>query len=97
MAPTVKLPIAPLIQATDGNFYGTTASGGPSDLGTIFKLTPAGVTTVVHAFADYADGWRPESLLQASDGNFYGTTAFGGAFYGSVFKMTAAGNVSTGL
>ena len=91
-----EAPKAPLIHATDGNFYGTTTLGGPADLGTIFKLTPAGVTTVVHAFANPADGWRPEALLQASDGNFYGTTTFGGgASYGSVFKMTAAGAVTT--
>lgn len=84
-------PVAPLIQANDGNFYGTTASGGsnhcaniPQDggnCGTIFKVTPQGVETVVYSFGAFdADGAEPlGSLLQASDGNFYGTTIDGGA------------------
>jgi uncharacterized repeat protein (TIGR03803 family) len=91
-----EFPSAPLITATDGNLYGTTSSGGSFDRGTIFKMTTAGVVTVVNAFANADDGWFPEGpLLHASDGNFYGTTSFGGpSFTGSVFKMTAAGAVS---
>ena len=53
-------PLSPLIQATDGNFYGTTRAGGavPPDLnlGTVFKMTPAGVVTILHSFTgDTAD------------------------------------------
>src|SRR5204863_454694 len=41
-------PASELIQATDGNFYGTTEYGGANDQGTVFKMTPAGaVTTLV--------------------------------------------------
>jgi len=110
-------PVAALLQADDGNFYGTTASGGsnhcaniPQDggnCGTIFKVTPQGVETVLHSFgASASDGAEPiGSLLQASDGNFYGTTIDGGAndcgvsapspnSCGTVFKMTAAGAVT---
>src|SRR5580704_11986995 len=36
------VPTAVLVQGTDGNFYGTTQYGGTSDLGTVFRLTPAG-------------------------------------------------------
>src|ERR1700693_5287594 len=42
---------ASLIQATDGNFYGTTVSGGEVDNGTVFRMTPDGTVTILHAFA----------------------------------------------
>src|SRR5580693_9411936 len=41
---------AALIQATDGNLYGTSWDGGPHNHGTVFKLTPGGVFTTLHAF-----------------------------------------------
>jgi uncharacterized repeat protein (TIGR03803 family) len=87
---------APLIQATDGNFYGVAYAGGPPDAGTVFKMTPTGTLTVLHAFAGGAtDGSHPNSLIQAADGNFYGTTYHGGAAdVGTVFKMTPAGTVT---
>jgi uncharacterized repeat protein (TIGR03803 family) len=101
-------PVAALIQASDGNFYGTTAAGGansclgvPNFCGTIFKITPAGVETVLYSFgASASDGVEPQgSLIQARDGNFYGTTSYGGAnscgqysnSCGTVFKVTPAG------
>ena len=70
-------PSSGVVQATDGNFYGTTEWGGAYGDGTVFKVTPAGTLTTLHAFNDY-DGYSPGGgLVQASDGNFYGTT--GGA------------------
>jgi uncharacterized repeat protein (TIGR03803 family) len=90
-------PFAALIQATDGNFFGTTFDGGASGAGTVFKITPAGTLTVLHAFADSpTDGGYPyAALVQATNGNFYGTTYFGGAFgSGTVFAMTSAGVVT---
>ncbi len=84
-----------LIQATDGNFYGTTYQGGSSNLGTVFKITPDGTLTTLHNFTS-AEGVLPlTSLLQANDGNFYGTTSAGGVGKGTVFKMTADGGVLT--
>ncbi len=90
-------PQAPLIQAADGNFYGTTRRGGPADLGTVFRMTPDGAVTTLHAFAGGpTDGASPlAAIIQASDGNFYGTTSQGGpADLGTVFGMTPAGGVS---
>jgi uncharacterized repeat protein (TIGR03803 family) len=86
-------PVAALIQGTDGNFYGTTASGGLYGNGTVFQMTPTGVLTVLHSFASGSDGSNPlAALIQGSDGNFYGTTSAGGTFgYGTVFSITPAG------
>src|SRR2546427_9783858 len=74
-------PVAGVIQAADGNFYGTTSQGGASNAGTVFQLTPAGTLTVLYAFTGGStDGAPPYAgLIQATDGNFYGTTANGGA------------------
>jgi uncharacterized repeat protein (TIGR03803 family) len=90
------LPVAGLIQGTDGNFYGTTSSGGTNGVvaltaGTVFKVTPAGVETVLHSFGTSStDGAEPEgALIQGADGNLYGTTFLGGAnSEGTVFKIT---------
>jgi uncharacterized repeat protein (TIGR03803 family) len=72
-------PYAGLVQASDGNFYGTTGYGGANGEGTVFKITPAGTLTTLHSF-DGSDGANPyAALVQASDGNFYGTTSSGGA------------------
>jgi uncharacterized repeat protein (TIGR03803 family) len=82
-----------LIQGSDGNFYGVTQFGGASNLGVVFKITPAGVATVLHAFGGGGDGAQPNTtLIQGSDGNFYGTTPFGGTSgQGVVFRITPAG------
>ena len=76
-----------LMQAADGNFYGTAAgdsSGGffnhpPTmhNAGIFFKLTPAGVFTTLYSFTGGADGSLPNALVQGADGNFYGSTLCG--------------------
>jgi uncharacterized repeat protein (TIGR03803 family) len=78
-----------IVQATDGNFYGTTDGGGANTgscalgCGTVYQLTPNGELTTLYSFcaqSECADGDHPfESLVQASDGNLYGTTSAGGA------------------
>ncbi len=74
---------APLVQANNGNLYGTTAGGGADGEGTVFEMTPAGQLTTLYSFcsqANCSDGANPYAgLLQASNGNLYGTTAGGGA------------------
>jgi uncharacterized repeat protein (TIGR03803 family) len=98
-------PLAGLVQASDGNFYGVAAEGGNTSqqcggpqfgCGTVFEITPNGVLTTLHTF-DFADGTLPlGTLVQATDGNFYGTTSGGGTNqYGSIFKMTATGTLTT--
>ena len=93
--PTAGYPTAGLIQAADGNFYGTTSWGGEKNAGTIFKMDAAGTVTVLHRF-DGATGAYPRAgLIQAADGNFYGTTTGGGVTYnGTIFRMDAAGAVT---
>ncbi len=89
-------PFASLVQGTDGNFYGTTGSGGSFGIGTVFKMTPSGTLTILHSFSG-ADGAAPESeLVQGSDGNFYGTTSQVGLNgVGTVFKITPGGTLTT--
>jgi uncharacterized repeat protein (TIGR03803 family) len=84
-----------LVQATDGNFYGTTGTGGANGLGTVFKITAGGKLTTLYSFGG-ADGEVPNGgLLQASNGNFYGTTTYGGANgLGTIFKITAGGTLT---
>jgi len=88
-------PYAALIQAADGDFYGTTLSGGVSGYGTVFEMTPSGTLTTLLSFLN--DGAFPSSpLVQATDGNFYGATERGGDIgFGSVFKIDASGTLTT--
>ena len=82
-------PVAGLVQATNGNFYGTTEDGGANgNYGTVFEIAPSGALTTLHSF-DGADGEGPGALVQATDGNFYGTTGGGGASGdGTVFSLS---------
>jgi uncharacterized repeat protein (TIGR03803 family) len=85
-------PRGSLLQAPDGNLYGTTSAGGSSGLGTVFKITPAGQESVLYSFVGGSDGATPSgSLILASDGNLYGTTGSGGSGSGTVFKITLTG------
>jgi len=74
-------PYGGLMQASDGNFYGTTETGGAYGDGTVFKMTTNGVLTTLFCFSG-SNGSSPEGILvQGYDGNLYGTTTFGGAGY----------------
>jgi uncharacterized repeat protein (TIGR03803 family) len=93
-----------LVQATDGNFYGTTVIGGSLGEGSFFKITPHGVFTSLYGFCalgDCSDGREPGQIIQATDGDFYGTTGIGGNLNckgvgcGVIFKITSAGVLTT--
>ena len=93
-------PEAALIQAADGNLYGTTSEGGANGYGTVFKITTKGIVKILHNF-DYRDGgFLYAGLVQATDGNFYGTAVAGGCPQsqsgdcGTIFKVTADGTLS---
>jgi uncharacterized repeat protein (TIGR03803 family) len=89
-----SLPFSKLVQASNGNFYGTTYQGGAHGYGTVFQITPAGVLTTIHSF-NGADGRNPSApMIQATDGNLYGTTSIGGTLSvgnGTIFEITQAG------
>jgi len=94
------VPLAGLVQATDGNFYGTTSQGGvpPSESygsGTVFKITPDGTLTTLVRF-DGTNGFSPSAgIIQASDGYLFGTTPDGGPYgKGTIFKMTFSGEIT---
>jgi uncharacterized repeat protein (TIGR03803 family) len=101
-APDGESPQAGLMQGSDGNFYGTTSSGGTHDAGTVFRITPGGSKTILYSFGGSPDGAVPlAGLVQGRDGNFYGTTYAGGKSTsysseygtgaGSVFRISPSG------
>jgi|GEM_PF-759200 len=89
-------PVGPLVQAADGNFYGVTTSGGPNNgVGTIFRVTPAGVLTRVASFDDALHGGSPNGLTLGADGLLYGTTGTDGPLGGgTLFKATLNGQIT---
>lgn len=109
--PDGQFSLSELVQATDGNFYGTTNRGGEhGDNGTVFMITPTGTLTTLYSFCsqtnsqgDCLDGASPiAGLIQSTDGNLYGFTQYGGANSascnlgcGTVFKITPAGTLTT--
>jgi uncharacterized repeat protein (TIGR03803 family) len=87
-------PAGQLIEASDGNYYGTTCRGGAaqdSDSGVIWKITPAGQRTLLHSFNPTnlntgvnGDGACPSGVMQGADGQLYGVTEAGGSNAGGV-------------
>jgi uncharacterized repeat protein (TIGR03803 family) len=99
-----SFPLANLIQASDGNFYGTSLSGGTYNVGAVFRYDPvAGAESVLYSFsgdggvAGSSDGANPYAgVIQASDGNLYGAVNNGGAYnVGTVFRLTLGGQETT--
>jgi uncharacterized repeat protein (TIGR03803 family) len=97
------VPTGGIVQARDGNFYGTTYFGGTNgNGGTIFRITPAGELATVYAFSNLddgglnVDGIGPSgTLVEGNDGALYGTTAYGGPNgAGTVFRITTSGSMN---
>ena len=91
-----------LIQASDGNFYGTaqltTIGNSNPQGGTVFKITPTGrftrlFTFTANASGTYVNGDDPSTaLVEANDGFLYGTTFNGGASdNGVLFRISKTG------
>jgi uncharacterized repeat protein (TIGR03803 family) len=91
-------PWGPLVQANDGNFYGTTKSGGASGSGTIFRMTASGALTSLFSFNGTNGAYPYAGLVQGIDGYLYGTTKYGGTNHdaynqtcGTAFRITTQG------
>ena len=63
-----------LVTARDGEVYGITAGGGTDGRGTVFRMGPAGIPEVLHAFTGGADGMTPTALIEGKNGALYGAT-----------------------
>jgi uncharacterized repeat protein (TIGR03803 family) len=89
-------PVASLVQAGNGSLYGTTHTGWTANLGTIFRITPAGEFESILSF-DGATGANPRgALVEGGDDALYGTTENGGAMdMGTVFRLTVDGALTT--
>src|ERR1039458_5637979 len=92
-------PDAALVQAANGDLYGTTYNGGTNGQGTVFKITPSGTLTTLYSFCPQSgctDGHPDAGLVQAANGDFFGTTYYGGArlYGGTVFKITPSGTLT---
>ena len=89
-------PTTALSWGPDGNFYGTTGSGGSSGDGTIFQVTTNGLLTTLVPFNGTNGAYPYAALTLGTDGNFYGTTEEGGTNgYGTVFMVTTNGTLTT--
>jgi uncharacterized repeat protein (TIGR03803 family) len=90
------VPVAPLIQGTDGLLYGVASIGGLFGFGTVFRLAQDGSNfSVVHDVDPY-QGYEPfGGLLQGRNGLLYGTTRRGVSpsnYEGTVFRVAPDGS-----
>jgi uncharacterized repeat protein (TIGR03803 family) len=85
----------PILLATDGNIYGTiTGTSYPN--GAIFKVTPAGVFSVLYAFNGSTEGSNPYGVIQGGDGYLYGHNAAGGSNEaGLIYRFSTSSGVLT--
>lgn len=90
-------PNGPLEWGTDHNFYGTTQGGGANSYGTVYRVSKAGVATVLYSFTGGADGGAPKGgVTMANNFLFYGNTSYGAAGgNGTTFKINTAGTLTT--
>ena len=94
------IPYAALIQASDGNLYGTASEGkftnNDPQMGTVFRISLGGTFTTLYTFHSGAGGQGPYApLLEANDGNFYGATQDNCCGDGTIFRITPSGSLTT--
>jgi len=95
-----------IMQASDGNFYGTTFGGGDAacagkygpGCGVVFRMDSAGNVTVLYAFTGASDGsWPAAGLIVGADSNLYGSTQYGGVNDdGVLFRISGWSSSSAG-
>jgi len=94
--PNGTAPLGALIQASDGNLYGTCDEGGTSNAGTVFRISTSGHLSKIYDFATGSVGSHPQAgVIQASDGNLYGTASDGGGDAGGTIYQLTLGGVAT--
>jgi uncharacterized repeat protein (TIGR03803 family) len=94
------VPQEGLLLDNAGNLYGTTFKGGKLkntrlNNGTIYKISPDGIYTVLHRFTT-AEGQNPNGgLVSDPDGNLFGTAQLGGdQANGTAFKLSQDGTLT---
>jgi uncharacterized repeat protein (TIGR03803 family) len=92
-------PQVPLVQGSDGHFYGTTYGSDPmgdQGQGTVFRMTASGTLITLFNFTG-PNGSAPHApLLEGEPGIFWGTTYYGGRHNkGTAFRMTSSGTLTT--
>jgi uncharacterized repeat protein (TIGR03803 family) len=89
-------PNSPLVEGTDGKYYGTTWYGGANNTGSVYNITSGGLLTTIFSYAlGYTSS--PNALALGNDGNFYGTDNLNGDVngFGTIFRITPAGVEAT--
>jgi uncharacterized repeat protein (TIGR03803 family) len=92
---TPPCSFAPFALGNDGNLYGTSQVGGLSYEGTVFRMTPSGVITVLYNFDNTHGAYLYSPVVAGNDNFLYGTTSGGGSGgAGVVFKLSAGGQIT---
>jgi uncharacterized repeat protein (TIGR03803 family) len=91
-SPDGSAPLSGVTFDANGNLYGTTDEGGPSDDGTVYELSPSGsgwTEKVLYAFQYSNDGAIPYAgVVLDPEGNLYGATLYGGTGDGgTIFEL----------
>jgi uncharacterized repeat protein (TIGR03803 family) len=94
-------PTGALVQASDGNFYGTASEGGNITsnrdcgfgCGTVFKLSSGTISTLYAFSGEPTDGGLPiAGLVEGTGGALYGATERGGAYdFGTLYRISTNG------
>ena len=86
--------MGPLVQHTNGSFYGMTSSGGSHGQGTVFRINADGSFKTLYSFTGGNTSAGPTgALIEGNDGDLYGLTPSGGSSIGvgTAFKITVGG------